>query len=74
MVKQSKEEAIEKIKDWIQRIHDSDTKDFDQFIQTLESSWDEILNYFDGRSNSGFVEGLNNKIRLIMDSGVLCDQ
>jgi transposase len=61
----SKEEAIVKIKDWINRIRTSDTKDFDPFIQTLEHSWDEILNYFDGRANSGFVEGLNNKIKVL---------
>lgn len=61
----SKEEAIEKIKDWINCIRVSKTNDFDPFIQTLENSWDEILNYFDGRSNSGFVEGLNNKIKVL---------
>lgn len=61
----SKEEATIKIKDWIERIRGSETKDFDPFIQTLEYSWDEILNYFDGRYNSGFVEGLNNKIKVL---------
>jgi transposase len=61
----SKEEAIGKIRDWIERIRVSKITDFDLFIQTLENAWDEILNYFDGRSNSGFVEGLNNKIKVL---------
>src|SRR4029079_19603263 len=61
----AKEEAIERIKDWINRIRISEITDFDPFIQTLENLWDEILNYFDGRSTSGFVEGLNNKIKVL---------
>lgn len=61
----SKIEAIEKIKTWVKSVRESDVRDFDAFIQTLENSWDEILNYFNERSNSGFVEGLNNKIKVL---------
>lgn len=60
-----KQAAIEKINNWIKRIRVSQITDFDPFIKTLENLWDEILNYFDGRSNSGFVEGLNNKIKVL---------
>ena len=38
---------------------------FDKFLQTLQNWQDEILNYFEGRYNSGFVEGLNNKLKLL---------
>lgn len=38
---------------------------FDGFIQTLINHWQPILNYFRQRVTSGFVEGLNNKIKTI---------
>ncbi len=38
---------------------------FDKFLSTLEKFMDEILNYFIRRHNSGFVEGLNNKVKVI---------
>lgn len=61
----SKDEAEEKIRGWVKRIRENEITHFDQFIKTLENSWDEILNYFDGYSTSGFVEGLNNKIKVL---------
>ena len=61
----SREDAVEKIKDWIKCIRENNVKDFDAFLITLENSWEEILNYFENRSNSGFVEGLNNKIKVL---------
>jgi transposase len=38
---------------------------FDSFLTTLESRLDEITNYFLDRQTSGFVEGLNNKIKVL---------
>jgi transposase len=38
---------------------------FDSFLSTLTSREKEILNYFDERLTSGFVEGLNNKLKVI---------
>jgi transposase len=38
---------------------------FDSFLSTLDKRLDEITNYFVARKNSGFVEGLNNKIKVI---------
>ncbi|MBK1649857.1 transposase [Rhabdochromatium marinum] len=35
------------------------------FLSTLESYMTEIINYFVHRDSSGFVEGLNNKIKVI---------
>lgn len=57
--------ASKKIKSWIKGVRKSELKCFDTFIKTLEEQWDYILNYFHGRRNSGFVEGLNNKIKVI---------
>jgi transposase len=50
---------------WMGRIKRSDIRCFDGFIKTLMARKDEITNYFVGRHNSGFVEGLNNKIKVI---------
>jgi len=38
---------------------------YDRFIKTLQRYWHYILNYFNRRISSGFVEGLNNKIKTI---------
>lgn len=63
----NKKEAEKKIKKWIAKVCSSGLKCFNKFISTLQNYWSEILNYFNrrGRKNSGFVEGLNNKIKTI---------
>jgi len=38
---------------------------FDAFLRTLEHWWEEITNFFIERANSGFVEGFNNKIKVL---------
>jgi transposase len=50
---------------WIVRVKRSTVRCFDGFIKTLIARKDEIANYFADRHNSGFVEGLNNKIKVI---------
>jgi transposase len=50
---------------WMGRIKSSPIRCFDAFVKTLVVRKDEITNYFVGRHNSGFVEGLNNKIKVI---------
>lgn len=60
-----KSSAKKKIKSWIQKVRKSGLKCFDKFISTLEKLLDEILNYFIHRHNSGFVEGLNNKVKVL---------
>ena len=57
--------AQEAIEAWKKRVIESGIKWFDSFLTTLTNRFDEILNYFDNRLNSGFVEGLNNKIKVI---------
>ena len=61
----SKSKAKGKINSWKKRVKKSDLTCFDGFIKTLEKSIDEITNYFIDRQTSGFVEGLNNKIKVI---------
>ena len=57
--------AKAKIRAWIKRIARSELRCFDKFINTLEHWWQDIINFFANRDNSGFVEGLNNKLKVL---------
>ena len=61
----SKAEAQRKIRVWIRRVQRSGMHCFDTFLRTLAHWWDEITNFFIERANSGFVEGFNNKIKVL---------
>lgn len=58
-------EAKEKISDWIVTVYNSSLKCFNHFIQTLTKYQTQIINYFLHRHNSGFVEGFNNKVKVL---------
>lgn len=62
-----KGQAEREIKKWLRNVKESELVCFNHFISTLERYWNEILNYFyrKRRMNSGFVEGLNNKVKVI---------
>lgn len=60
-----KSKAKRKIESWINRVRKSGLRCFNTFLDTLTQRMDEITNYFRNRSSSGFVEGLNNKIKVI---------
>ena len=62
---QSRRKAKNKIKKWEKRVKESSINCFDNFLSTLSTYEDHILNYFNNRESSGFVEGLNNKIKVI---------
>jgi transposase len=57
--------AERKIQVWIQQVKKSGLNCFDNFLKILERWWSEILNYFVDRASSGFVEGFNNKIKVL---------
>jgi transposase len=61
----SKAIAKSKIKAWIKRVKKSGLTCFEEFIKTLAHWWEEITNFFIQRANSGFVEGFNNKIKVL---------
>jgi transposase len=61
----SKFHAKHKINRWIRRIEKNRVECFKTFIKTLTKFKDEIANYFVDRNTSGFVEGFNNKIKVI---------
>ena len=54
-----------KINKWIASVKDKNITCFDGFISTLKKYQPNIINYFNGRHTSGFVEGLNNKFKVI---------
>lgn len=58
-------EALESISLWIEQVEDSKLNCFKTFIQTLKKYQKEICNYFISRSSSGFVEGFNNKVKVL---------
>lgn len=61
----SQKQASRKIKQWIKLVEKSELTCFNTFIKTLNKLWNEIINYFINRLNSGFIEGLNNKIKVL---------
>ena len=50
---------------WAENVMISGIKCFNNFMQTLNNYMDIITNYFDGRNNSGFVEGFNNRVKVL---------
>jgi transposase len=61
----SRSVATCRINDWKKKVKESGLKCFNKFISTLDKYMDKITNYFINRQTSGFVEGLNNKIKVI---------
>ena len=57
--------AHEQLHAWQAQVRQSDLHCFDDFLNTLDRWWQEITNYFVNRDSSGFVEGLNNKIKVL---------
>jgi len=51
--------------EWIAFVSASKIKCFNRFIKTLNKHMDIIANYFVARNNSGFVEGFNNRIKVL---------
>lgn len=61
----TKAEATAKLKEWKEQVAGSGLRCFDSFLTMLENWMEEITNYFVKRETSGFVEGLNNKIKVL---------
>jgi len=58
-------QAEQRLLAWTRKVEASKLDTFDGFIKTLRNHWQPIVNYFAMRITSGFVEGLNNKIKTI---------
>ena len=57
--------AHEKINSWIESVKESNLVCFNKFINTLKKYQPQIENYFLNRNTSGFVEGVNNKAKVM---------
>jgi len=60
-----KKKAHKKIAIWIEKVAASDLQCFNTFIKTLKKFQTEIVAYLKGRNTSGFVEGFNNKVKVV---------
>ena len=63
---QTKTAAEERLRAWMRLVEETKAEGFDRFMNTLDEKMDLITNYFIRRQNSGFVEGLNHKIRVLL--------
>lgn len=61
----TKESGKAAIKRWVRRVRRSGLTCFESFLTTLGNWLDEITNYFVNRRSSGFIEGFNNKVKVI---------
>ena len=61
----SKGQGKRKLRGWMQHVTNRKLTCFDRFLGTLNTHFEEVTNYFVGRHTSGFVEGLNNKIKVL---------
>lgn len=57
--------ANKKIEEWMQEVEASGLKCFNTFMKTLRKWKYGIINYFKRRDTSGFVEGFNNKVKVL---------
>jgi len=61
----TKAEALDQFGQWVVKVDDSGITGFDAFINLLFEHLNGIANYFRDGYTSGFVEGLNNKIKAL---------
>jgi transposase len=62
---QTKAQAKQAIGAWYRRVQEWGVQAFEPFLTTLDNWLDEITNYFLHRQTSGFVEGFNNRIKVL---------
>jgi len=61
----SREQALDRLERWQAKVQQTTLSCFDAFLKMLHNWREEISHYFVKPLNSGFVEGLNNKIKTI---------
>jgi len=61
--------AEKRLLQWIAKVEATSFKALKSFVNTLRNWWEQILNYFDGRYNNGFAEGVNLKIKMLNRRG-----
>jgi transposase len=61
----SKADGLRRIRLWCGRVEKSGLRCFDHFVKLLDTWLDRIANYFMNHQTSAFVEGLNNKLKVL---------
>ena len=61
----SKTQGLRRIKAWRDKVEKSGLSCYDRFLKLLDNWLDLIANYFRHRHSSGFVEGVNNKLKVL---------
>jgi len=61
----SKADGLRRIRFWRQRVAKSGLSCFEPFLKLLDTWQDRIANYFIHHQTSSFVEGLNNKLKVL---------
>lgn len=61
----SKADGLWRLRCWRRRVEKSGLRCFDAFLSLLDTWLDRIANYFINHQTSAFVEGLNNKLKVL---------
>ena len=61
----SKADGLRRLRWWRRRVEKSALTCFDPFLKLLDTWLDLVANYFISHHTSGFVEGLNNKLKVL---------
>jgi transposase len=61
----SRDDGLRQLQAWERKVAESGLDCFDSFLSTLATWREQIANYFIARQTSGFVEGVNNKLKVI---------
>ena len=61
----SRQDAIKKFNEWVREVRRGKVTCFNSFIKMLRKYKNEVANYFIDRNASAFVEGINNKAKVL---------
>lgn len=60
----TKSTAMERLKEWSNKVKQSEINEFNSVANTINYHWENILNFFNNRSTNAHAESFNAKIKL----------
>ena len=69
MQSESRKEAEQCLEEWYSNVKESGIEPMIKAMRTVKRWENKILNYFDSKITNGYIEGLNNKIKVIKRNG-----